>query len=97
MELITSSFTKIKKRLSSNEVETSRQIVTVQIHVEHVIGLIKNRYQIIDGTLPITLLKSLSDEADDCEIENIDKIFSVRAALVNMGDRIVYNEKDLER
>ena len=95
MELIMSSFTKDKKQLSSKEILTSRQIATVGIHVKRVIGLIKNRYRIIDGTLPITLLKSLSDEADDCEIANIDKTFTVCAALLNMGDGIVNNEKDL--
>ena len=67
VELIIPSFTEPKKQLSSKEVETSRQIANVRIHVERTIGLIKNIYRIIDGTLPITLLKSLSDEADDCE------------------------------
>ena len=66
----------------------------MRIHVKRVIGLIKNRYQIIDGTLPITLLKSLSDEAADCKIANI--VFTVCAALVNIGDGIVHNEKDLK-
>ena len=93
MELIILSFTKGKKQLSSKEVETSRQIATVRIYVERVIGLIKNRYRIIDGTLPITLLKSLLDEADDCEIANIDKVFTVCAALVDMSDGIVYMRK----
>ena len=73
MELIIPSFTKDKKQLSSVEVETLRQIAILRIHVERVIALIKNRHRIIDGTLPTISLKSLSDEADDCEIANIDK------------------------
>ena len=96
VKLIIHSFTKGKKQLSSKEVETLRQIATVWIHVQRVIVLIKNRYWIIEGTFPITLLKSLSDEADDCEIANIHKIFTVYVALINMGDGIVYNEKDLK-
>ena len=68
----------------------------MRIHVERIIRLIKYRYRIIDRTLPITLLKSLSDKADDCKIANIDKIFPLCAALVNMGDGIVYYEKDLK-
>ena len=87
---------KEKKQLSSKEVETSRQIAIVRIHVERAMGLIKNRYRIIDGSLPLTLFKSLLDEADDCEIANVDKIFTVCAALLNMGDWIVYNEKYLK-
>ena len=41
-------------------------------------------------------MKSLLDEADGYEIANIDKLFTVYAALINMGDGIVYNEKDLK-
>ena len=68
----------------------------MRIHVERAMGLIKNSYRIIDGSLPLTLFKSLLDEADDCEIANVDKMFTVCAALLNMGDWIVYNEKYLK-
>ena len=91
VERIMPSFTKGKKQLSSKEVETSRQIAIVRIHVERAMG-----HRIIDGSLPLTLFKSLLDEADDCEIANVDKIFTVCAAVLNMGDGIVYNEKDLK-
>ena len=94
VEHIIFSFTKDKEQLSSKEAETSRQIATVRIHFERVIGPVKNRYRIIGGTLPITLLKSLSDEAAYCKIANI--VFTACVALVNMGDGIVYNEKDLK-
>ena len=36
------SFTEGKKQLSSGEVDTSRQLSSVRIHVECVIGRIKN-------------------------------------------------------
>ena len=42
VELIIPSFTKGKKQLGAKEVEISRQIASVCIHVECVIGLIKN-------------------------------------------------------
>ena len=92
VELIRSSFTKGKKQLSAKEVEVSRQIALVRIHVKRVIGLIKNRYKILDCVLPLTLVKTLSEEGVECEIANIDKLFTVCAVLVNLGEGIVYNE-----
>ena len=52
VELIIPSFMKGKKQLRAKEVEVSRQIASVRIHVERVIRLIKNRYKILDCVLP---------------------------------------------
>ena len=93
VELIISSFTKGKKQLSAKEVEVSQQTAPVRIHVERVIGLMKNRYKILDCVLPLTLLKTLSEEGVECKIANIDKLFTVCVVLVNLGEGIVYNEK----
>ena len=71
----------------------SRQISSVRIHIERVIGLIKNRYNILGCVLPLTLLKTLSEEGVECEIAYIDKRFTVCGVLVNLGEGIVYNEK----
>ena len=67
VELIIPTFKKGKKQLSAKEVEISRQIASVRIHVERVIRLIKNRYKILDCVLPLTLLKTLSEEGVECE------------------------------
>lgn len=40
-ELLIPSFTKGKKQLSPKDVEVSRNISTVRIHIERVIGLLK--------------------------------------------------------
>ena len=93
VEFITPSFMKGKKQLSAKEVEVSRKIASVRIHVERVIGLIKNRYKILDCVLSLTLFKTLSEEGVECEIANIGKRVTVSAVLVNFGERIVYNEK----
>ena len=55
-ELIIPAFTKGKKQLSANEVETTRKVANVRIHVESVIGLEKKRFAILQGTLPITFI-----------------------------------------
>lgn len=61
-ELITPSFTKGKKQLSAKEVELSRSVSSVRIHIERVIGLMKNRYSILKGTLPVRCIQSLTLE-----------------------------------
>ena len=55
-QLIIPAFTKGKLQLGGHEVEASRKISSVRIHVERVIGLLKNRYTILQGTIPIQLL-----------------------------------------
>ena len=91
-ELIIPSFTKGKKQLSAKEVETSRKISSVRIHIERIIGLMKNRYTILKGPLPIIVIKSFSDEVEDSELASIDKILHVCASLTNLGEGIVYSE-----
>ena len=88
-ELIIPAFTKGKRQLSAMEVETSRSMAAVRIHVERVIGLMKRRFRILHGTLPITLIKSLSDEAAECDTASIDKIVHVCAILTNLGESVV--------
>lgn len=46
-ELIIPAFTKGKNQLSAGDVETSRKMSSFRIHIERVIGLMKNRYTIL--------------------------------------------------
>ena len=70
------------------EVETSRKISSVRIHIE----LMKNRYTILKGPLPIIVIKFFSEEVEDCELSSIGKIMHVCASLTNLGEGIVYSE-----
>ena len=45
----------------------------------------KQKYRILEGTLPINLIKHSNDEGT----ATIDKILTVCAALTNITDRIV--------
>ena len=89
-ELLTPAFTRGKKQLSAREVEVSRKISSVRIHIERVIGLLKNRYTILQGTMLIHCVKRQQDELDACIVASCDKIINVCAALNNMSESIVY-------
>ena len=52
------AFTKGKKQLSGVDFESTRRIAgrSVWIHVERVIGLVRNKYTILQSILPLDLL-----------------------------------------
>lgn len=79
------SYTRGKKQLSMKEVEHSKRIAKVRIHVERVIGLLKNKYAILQSTLPVCVLKVKTDV--DCAF--IDRMLFVCAALINLSPTVV--------
>ena len=82
-------FTKGKPQLSQREVEFSRQLSSIRIHVERAIGRIKN-YKILKTTLPITLIK----RDHETEFATIDKIVFICAALCNLYPPLVTSFND---
>lgn len=94
VDLVIPAFTKGKRQLSAQDVESSRKMSSIRIHIERVIGLIKNRYKILQGTLSITSIKSLNEEASDKTEARIDKLIRLCGALTNLGEGIVYNENE---
>ena len=49
-------FTRGKKQLSRIEVDRARQLSHVRIHVERVVGLLRNKYTILQSILPINMI-----------------------------------------
>ena len=56
-------FTKGKSQLSALEVEQTRSIANVRIHVEWVIGAVRQKYTVLQGTLPIDYVLPRSGES----------------------------------
>ena len=80
-------FTRGKKQLEKVEVDWSRELSIIRIHIERVIGCLKQKYTILQHVVPISLLKdSRSDEA------TIDKIVHVLCALVNLCPSVIPQE-----
>ena len=81
-------FTKGKKQLEKQEIDWSRELSVVRIHVERVIGLLKNKYTILQSVLPIKLISC----GDGCPDTAIDRIVNVCCACINMCPPIVPQE-----
>ena len=73
------------RQLSQRDTECSAKLSKVRIHVERVIGLLKNKYSILQGPLPVNLVKHFNDN----ESANIDKLLTVCVALTNLSKPIV--------
>ena len=78
-------FTKGKKQLSRVEVDSARRLSRVRIHVERVIGMIRQKYTVLQSTFPINMLMCQEEETES----TLDKIVTVCCALCNCCDSVV--------
>ena len=85
----TPPFTKGKNQLSKTEVDNSRQLSRVRIHVERVIGGVRQKFSLLESTLPNNLIMCTSQE----DINVIDKVVIIYCALCNCYDPVVRIEK----
>ena len=86
--LVIPAFTKGKSQLDPVDVEQTRGIANVRIHVERVIGLLRRKFTILEGTLPTDYLIS-NHENSDRHTPLVDHMIRVCAALVNFCPPIV--------
>ena len=71
------AFTHGKRQLSAHDIQETRKIANVRIHVERVIGLVRRKY--------VELITAKPGEAE----APIDKIARVCCAFTNLSDSIV--------
>ena len=88
-ELAIPAFTRVKDQLDPVDVEKTRGIANVRIHVERVIGLLRRKYTILSGTLPIDYLICNMNGSQEMATPMIDRIINVCSALVSLCPGIV--------
>jgi len=87
-KLIIPAFTKGESQLDPVDVEQTRGIANVRIHVERVIELLRRKYTILEGTLPTDFL-ICNHENSDRRTALVDHMIRVCAAFVNFCPPIV--------
>ena len=82
------AFTKGKQQLHPLELESTRGLAAVRIHVERVIGLVRNKYTILQSTIPLSLCQA----ATQGQPTSLDKMVTVCCALCNVCPSVVPTE-----
>ena len=74
------SFMRRKQQLTMQKVKYSKTLSKVSTHIEQVESLIKNKYTVLQSTLPINLTKHRWES----DYANVDKILTVCVAFINV-------------
>ena len=92
------AFTKGKAQLSTKQIHESRELAHVWIHVECLIRMVKQKYSILEGVLPISFIKN--DCASDVTVADrlmvICCALAICCALVRWMNAVAINEKVID-
>ena len=78
-------FTRGKKQLHPREVEHTRKVAGVRIHVEPVIRLVDRKFRIFESEVPLEFLKLRQEES----VPTIDKVMQVCCYPTNLCSSVV--------
>lgn len=83
-KLITLDFREGRDQLPGENVEKSRKVSSVRIHIERVIGALRNKYRILKGPVPLQFLKEKFE--DKCFLDYIVRSCCI---LTNLCDGLI--------
>lgn len=86
-ELLVPAFVVKRQQLHPLEIEKTRKIANVRIHVERLIGAVKQKYEILQHIIPISMLV----KRNNLEVSVIDQIMVVCCSFLNMCPSIITN------
>jgi len=87
-KLVIPAFFKGKEQLDPVDVERTRGIAHVRIHVERVIELLRRKYTILENTLSVDFLTCTPTGNPEIQVPMIDRILRVCSGIVNLCDPI---------
>ena len=73
-----------KSQQEQKSVDETREIATVRIHAERVIGLLRNKFTIFQGILPIKMIMKTDDGT--CKLTHI---LAICSALCNLCSSVI--------
>lgn len=84
-EIQVPAYTKGKKQLSPVDIEYSRNLSRVRIHVERVIGVLRQKFRILHNVMPISTVSRAPSNAPAL----VDQIVYVCCSLTNISPSVV--------
>ena len=81
-------FTRGKPQLRKLEVDKARNLSQLQIHVEQIIGVVRQKYSILESKLPIPMVMCKQGAKNS----SVDKIVTVSCTLYNVCDSVIPTE-----
>lgn len=84
-EVMQPAFTNGNRQLNPIDVESTRNLAQVRIHIERVIGNLRQKYRILHSKLPISLVAKSKEDAKII----LDQILIVCSALTNMSPSVI--------